>query len=97
MDNFHCDLNLLESLSKKISDLLYVNEYSRIEEIDLQRKALIKKIRENNLNKSIIKGRIEKLVQNNIAMIEVTEKKLNKLSKSHNKFNKRLKAYSLNR
>ena len=95
MDNFHSDLDLLENLSKKISDLLYNNEFSRITEIDLQRKVLIKKIKENNTHKNIIKRRIQSLVQNNIAMIEATEKKLNKLSKNHSKFNKRLKAYSL--
>ena len=95
MDNFHSDLDLLENLSKKISDLLYNNEFSRITEIDLQRKALIKKIKENDTHKNIIKRRIQSLVQNNIAMIEATEKKLNKLSKNHSKFNKRLKAYSL--
>ena len=96
MDNFHSDLDLLENLSKKISDLLYNNEFSRITEIDFQRKALIKKIKENDTHKNIIKQRIQSLVQNNIAMIEATEKKLNKLSKNHSKFNKRLKAYSLN-
>ena len=48
MDNLNKDLNLLENLSKKISDLLYNNEFSQITVIDNQRKALIKKITENH-------------------------------------------------
>ena len=97
MDTLHSDLDLLENLSKKISDLLYKNEYSAISEIDCQRKTLIKKIKENEAHKSKIKQRIRKLVENNAALIEDTEKKLHKLSKNHNLFNKRLKAYSFNK
>ena len=97
MDSLHSDLDLLENLSKKISDLLYLNKYNEISEIDIQRKAIIKKIRENETHKSAIKQRIGKLVENNVAMIEATEKKLNTLSRNHYKFNKRLKAYSFNK
>ena len=46
MDSINSDLDLLENLSKKISDLLYNNEFSKISEIDIQRKALIKKIKD---------------------------------------------------
>ena len=97
MDSINSDLDLLENLSKKISDLLYNNEFSKISEIDIQRKALIKKIKESQLKKNNIKERIKKLLENNNTMVHSTEKKLHKLSKNHNKFNKRLKAYSLNR
>ena len=62
MDNLNSDLDLLENLSKKISDLIY--------------------------------KRIGKLLENNIENIKATEIKLQNLSKNHNKFNKRLKAYS---
>ena len=95
MNTTNSDLDLLENLSKKISDLLYNNKFYEISEIDSQRKALIKKIRDSNTQKNLIKVRIANLVENNVAMIEATEKKLHKLSKNHNKFNKRLKAYSL--
>jgi len=97
MDALNADLNLLENLSKKISDLLYDNKFSEISEIDSQRKFLIIKIKENKAHESIIKQRIGKLVENNVALIEATEKKLHKLSKNHNKFDKRLKAYSFNK
>ena len=96
MDNFNRDLNLLENLSKKISDLIYNNDFSQIPFIDAQRRALIKKIKESESQKNDIKKRIGKLVENNIENIKATEKKLQNLSKNHNKFNKRLKAYSLN-
>ena len=97
MDSINSDLDLLENLSKKISDLLYNNEFSKISEIDIQRKALIKKIKESQLKKNNIKSRISKLLENNNSMVRSTEKKLYKLSKDHNDFNKRLKAYSFNK
>ena len=97
MDSINSDLDLLENLSKKISDLLYNNEFSKISDIDIQRKALIKKIKESQLKKNNIKARISKLLDNNNSMIRSTEKKIYKLSKDHNDFNKRLKAYSFNK
>ena len=97
MDSINSDLDLLENLSKKISDLLYNNQFSKISEIDIQRKALIEKIKESQLKKNNIKARISKLLDNNNSMVRSTEKKLYKLSKDHNDFNKRLKAYSLNK
>ena len=97
MDNINSDLDLLENLSKKISDLLYNNKFSEVSDIDYQRKELIKKIKESQLQKKVIKARIGQLVANNIALIDATEKKLQNLSENHNKFNKRLKAYSFNK
>ena len=97
MDSINSDLDLLENLSKKISDLLYNNQFSKISEIDIQRKALIEKIKESQLKKNNIKARISKLLDNNNSMVRSTEKKLYKLSKDHNDFNKRLKAYSFNK
>tara|TARA_B100001059_G_C17641108_1_gene479433 strand:+ start:128 stop:421 length:294 start_codon:yes stop_codon:yes gene_type:complete len=97
MDSINSDLDLLEKLSKKISDLLYNNEFSQITEIDSQRKTLIKKIKENQLKKNNIKARISELLDNNNSMVRSAEKKLHKLSKNHNDFNKRLKAYSFNK
>ena len=97
MDSLNSDLDLLENLSKKISDLLYNNEFAEVSDIDAQRKALIKKIKDSETQKKNIKERVSKLVQKNVAMIKATEAKLYKLSKDHNKFNKRLKAYSFNK
>jgi seryl-tRNA synthetase len=97
MNSLNSDLILLENLSKKISDLIFDKSFSQVLEIDAQRKLLIKKIKENQTHKSIIKKRIGKLVENNNGLIEDVEKKIQKLSKNHNKFNKRLKAYSFNK
>ena len=94
MDNLNSDLDLLENLSKKISDLIYNNDFSQISFIDAQRRALIKKIMESESKKNAIKKRIGKLLENNIENIKATEIRLQNLSKNHNKFNKRLKAYS---
>ena len=46
MDKLNSDLDLLENLSKKISDLIYNNQYSEISKIDKQRQILINKIKE---------------------------------------------------
>ena len=97
MDSLNSDLDLLENLSKKISDLLYNNEFAEVSDIDAQRKTLIKKIKESEKQKKNIKERVSKLVQKNVAMIKATEAKLHKLSKDHNEFNKRFKAYSFNK
>ena len=94
MDSLHSDLDLLENLSKKISDLIYNNEFTQISLLDEQRRLLIEKIKEGEIKKGNIKKRIGKLIENNLENIKFTEKKLQNLSKNHNKFNKRLKAYS---
>ena len=97
MDNLNSDLDLLENLSKKISDLIYNNEFSQVSFLDSQRRLLIEKIKKSEIKKNDIKKRISKLVENNLENIKTTEKKLQNLSKDHNKFNKRLKAYSMSR
>ena len=97
MDSINSDLDLLENLSKKISDLLYNNEFSQISAIDIQRKVLIKKIKESQLKKNNIKSRISELLENNNSMVRSTEKKLYNLSKNHNNYSKRFKAYSFNK
>ena len=97
MNSFNSDLILLENLSKKISDLIYNNQFSEILKIDAHRKALIKKIKENEEHKANIKSRISRLVENNESLVLISEKKIKKLSQNHNKFNKRLKAYSFNK
>ena len=55
MDNLKKDLDLLENLSKKISDLIYHNDFSQISFIDAQRRALIERIRESEIPKNNIK------------------------------------------
>ena len=96
MDTLNSDLDLLENLSKKISDLIYNNEFTQISLLDAQRKLLIKKIKESQIKKNNIQKRIGKILENNLENIKVTEQKLQNLSKNHSKFNKRLKAYSMN-
>ena len=97
MDSLNRDLDLLENLSKKISDLIYNNDFSQIPLIDSQRRALIKKIKESEIQKNNIKKKIGKLVERNVENIRDAEKKLQILSKNHNKYNHRLKAYSFSK
>ena len=97
MDTINSDLDLLENLSKDISDLIYKNKFNLIADMDAQRKVLIKKIIESESKKNKIKDRIQKLVENNVNMVEDSEKKIKIFSQNHNKFNKRLKAYSFNK
>ena len=97
MDTLNSDLEMLENLSKKISDLIHDNEFANISYLDSQRRLLIEKIKNSEIKRVNIKNRIEKIVENNLENIKATEKKLQNLSKNHNKFNKRLKAYSMSR
>ena len=95
MGTLNADLDLLENLSKKISDLIYKNQFSQISFLDAQRRIIIEKIKENEIQKYAIKRRIGKIIEDNIENIKITEEKLEELSKNQNKINKRLKAYSL--
>ena len=95
MDTINEDLDLLENLSKRISDLIYNNEFSQISLVDAQRRAIIEKVKKNDIEKIAIKKRIGKIIEKNVENIKITEEKLKKLSKNHNQINKRLKAYSL--
>ena len=97
MDTLNSDLEMLENLSKKISDLIHNNEFANISYLDSQRRLLIEKIKNSEIKRVNIKNRIGKIVENNLENIKATEKKLQNLSKNHNKFNKRLKAYSMNK
>ena len=97
MDTLNSDLEMLENLSKKISDLIHDNEFANISYLDSQRRLLIQKIKNSEIKRVNIKNRIGKIVENNLENIKATEKKLQNLSKNHNKFNKRLKAYSMSR
>ena len=97
MDTLNSDLEMLENLSKKISDLIHDNEFANISYLDSQRRLLIEKIKKSEIKRVNIKNRIGNLVKNNLENIKETEKKLQTLSKNHNNFNKRLKAYSMNK
>ena len=61
MDTLNSDLHLLENLSKKISDLIYLNRYKQISELDEQRKEIIRKIKKSQIKKNEIKARIHLL------------------------------------
>lgn len=97
MDTLNSDLQLLENLSKKISDLIYLNRYKQISELDEQRKEIIRKIKKSQIKKNEIKARIRLLAEDNTRMVQATERKMQLLQKNHNKFNKRLEAYSFNK
>ena len=97
MDTLNSDLQLLENLSKKISDLIYLDRYKQISELDEQRKEIIRKIKKSQIKKNEIKARIRLLAEGNTRMVQATERKMQLLQKNHNKFNKRLEAYSFNK
>ena len=84
----------LEMLSKKISDLIYSNDYEKIIELDIERKKIIKKIIINE-DTSISKNKVIQMINNNTQLIEKIDDKMNNLSSNHNKFSRRLQFYSL--
>lgn len=94
MDSIHSSLITLENLSKQISNLIYHNSFEKIPELDLQRQSLIKSIYINKEDHLEIKEKLKKLMHDNDLMIINSDNKLKKLNLNHNKFNKRLKAYS---
>ena len=97
MTNFSKDLDLLESLSKNISDLIHEGDFSIIPKIDTQRQKIIKKIIDNNLIEFNLSPRVSKLIEDNDKLINLTEIRMAQSSKKRNILNKRLKAYSYNR
>ena len=97
MNDFESELTLLENLSKKISDLIYNNQFTQISQIDKQRQAIIEKIKNSEKSHLQIESRISDLIINNNEMLKNTKNQLNKLKRDHEKFNKRLKAYSLSK
>ena len=88
------DLLQLEVLSKIISDLIFINDFEKIIELDIERKKIIKKVIKNE-DASISKNKIIKMINNNTQLIEKIDKKMTSLSSNHNKFSRRLQFYSL--
>ena len=89
-DNY--ELNEIENLSKQISDLINLGNYSQIEELDRTRLELIKKFKDkNNTN---FQGLVKKLYLKNTENITQIESKLISLKDEKSKFIKRFKAYN---
>jgi len=89
-DNY--ELNKIEKLSKQISDLINLGNYSQIEELDRTRLELIKNFKDKN-NKSF-QSLVKKLSLKNTENISQIESKLISLKDEKSKFIKRFKAYN---
>jgi hypothetical protein len=89
-DNYQ--LNEIENLSKQISDLINLGNYSQIEELDRTRLELIKNFKDKN-NKNF-QGLVKKLSLKNTENITQIESKLISLKDEKSKFIKRFKAYN---
>ena len=89
------ELNKLEDLSIKISNLINQNKFENILELDLQRKKIIESITTSpNLNHN---KKIYQIISLNNKSIEDIENKITKLNKNHYHSEKRIKFYSLNK
>jgi len=89
-DNY--ELNEIENLSKQISDLINLGDYSLIEDLDRTRLELIKNFKDkNNKNFQIL---VKKLSLKNTENITQIESKLISLKDEKSKFIKRFKAYN---
>jgi hypothetical protein len=86
------ELNKIENLSKQISDLINLGNYSQIEELDRTRLELIKNFKDKN-NKNF-QSLVEKLSLENTENISQIESKLISLKDEKSKFIKRFKAYN---
>ena len=89
-DNY--ELNEIENLSKQISDLINLGNYSQIEELDRTRLELIKNFKDKN-NKNF-QSLVKKLSLKNTENISKIESKLISLKDEKSKFIKRFKAYN---
>jgi len=86
------ELNEIENLSKQISDLINLGNYSQIEKLDKTRLELIKNFKDkNNKNFQIL---VKKLSLKNTENISQIESKLISLKDEKSKFIKRFKAYN---
>jgi len=89
-DNY--ELNEIENLSKQISDLINLGNYSQVEYLNRTRLELIKNFKDkNNKNFQIL---VKKLSKKNIENISQIESKLISLKDEKSKFIKRFKAYN---
>ena len=89
-DNY--ELNEIENLSKQISDLINIGNYSQIEELDRTRLELIKNFKDKN-NKNF-QSLVKKLSLKNTENISHIESKLICLKDEKSNFIKRFKAYN---
>ena len=87
------ELNKLEDLSIKISDLINQNKFENILELDLQRKKIIESI--TTSPKINHKKKIHQIISLNNKSIEDIENKITKLNTNHYNSEKRIKFYSL--
>ena len=86
-------LDELEFLSKKISDLIYEQNFIDISVLNLKRIEIIKKIQNSNI--SNIKEKIIKIHEDNEKYIAEIESKKKELEINHSKFVNRFKAYNI--
>ena len=93
MVEYQDDLNKLELLSVKISDLVNTNNFGKILELDLERQKIINKI--SNTVPLSSKNKITEIVNINNTAINRIEDKMKNLSVNNNKLNKRINFYSL--
>lgn len=82
----------IENLSKQISDLINIGNYSQVENINLTRLELIKNFKDKN-NKNFQKL-VKKISLKNTENISQIESKLISLKDEKPKFIKRFKAYN---
>jgi len=86
------ELNQIENLSKQISDLINLGDYSGIEDLDRTRLELINNFTDKN-NKSF-QNLVKKITLKNTENISLIESKLISLKDEKSKFIKRFKAYN---
>ena len=95
MIKYEEDLKKLEEISIRISNLISNNDYEKILELDTNRKRIINEISKSSHSSS--KNRISKVINLNTKAIRDLETEIVQLNTNHNKFQKRIKFYSLSK
>ena len=86
MLSYQDDLNKLEELSIKISDLINENKFENILELDLQRKKIIESIKSSIMSDH--KMKLSQIININNKSLENIENKITELTIKHNKIKK---------
>ncbi len=89
------DLNKLEDLSIRISDLINNDKFEDILRLDLERKKIIENI--THSVKSDQKMKLTQIININNKSIDNIENKITELNTKNNKIKKRIKFYSLSK
>jgi hypothetical protein len=95
MTNNNKDLDLLEELSRQISEIIINKDFDLIAKIDESRQLIIKSFSDNRPIDDVFRKKLKSLINDNNSLILELESQIKRLTKEHNQFDNRFKFYNL--